>query len=95
MIQRRRRVLFSLAALAALAGPGTAGDGGAPGEVPRISAEEARRKAEKGEAVLLDVRSKNAYDASHAEGAVSIPLGELEARLGELPKDKLVAAYCT
>ena len=44
--------------------------------------------AAKGEAVIVDVRSKDAYDLEHAEGAVSIPLTELEARLAELPKDK-------
>ena len=41
------------------------------------------------------MRGKSNYDISHADGALSIPLGELESRLGELPKDKLIAAYCT
>ena len=64
-------------------------------EPPRIAAPEVKRLAEKGEVVIVDTRGKDAYDFEHAEGALSIPLGELESRLAELPKDKLIAAYCT
>ena len=61
----------------------------------RISADEARQALAKGKAVLVDVRPKEAYDASHAEGAVSLPLSDLGSRAGELPKDKLIITYCT
>lgn len=64
-------------------------------DAPRISAEEVKRLAETGEVLIVDVRGKEAYDVEHAEGAVSIPLQELEARISELPKNKLIAAYCT
>ena len=37
------------------------------------------------DAVLLDVREQDEWDAGHAPGAVHIPLGELPARLDELP----------
>ncbi|MBK8464070.1 MAG: rhodanese-like domain-containing protein [Nigerium sp.] len=37
------------------------------------------------DAVILDVREPNEYEAGHAPGAVSIPLGDLRARLAELP----------
>jgi predicted sulfurtransferase len=67
----------------------------AAAEARRISAEEVRQALAKGKAVLVDVRSKDSYDASHAQGALSIPLGEIESRAGELPKDKLVVTYCT
>jgi len=62
---------------------------------PRIPAAEARQALAKGEAVLVDVRPKAAYDASHAAGAISLPLSDLGSRAGELPKDKLVITYCT
>jgi 3-mercaptopyruvate sulfurtransferase SseA len=62
---------------------------------PRISGEEARQALAKGEAVLVDVRAKEAYDAGHAKGAISLPLSDLSTRMGELPKDKLVITYCT
>ena len=54
-----------------------------------------KKLAEKGEVVIIDIRSKDTYDAEHAAGALSVPLSELESRLAELPKDKLIAAYCT
>lgn len=41
------------------------------------------------EAVLLDVREPNEFEAGHAPGAVSIPLGDLRARLAEVPEGDL------
>ena len=89
-----RRHALALLALGALAAPTFVRAAG-PADAPRVAAEEAVKMAAKGEAVVLDVRSKADFDFEHAEGAVSIPLAELEARIGELPKDKYVAAYCT
>ena len=43
---------------------------------------------------LVDVRPLPEYDAGHIPGAVSVPLDELEARAGELPRDAEVVAYC-
>ncbi len=61
----------------------------------RISADEARQALATGKAVLVDVRSKEAFDARHAQGALSVPLSDLGTRAGELPKNKLVITYCT
>lgn len=38
------------------------------------------------DAVVVDVREQNEWDAGHAPGAIHIPLGELPERLGELPE---------
>lgn len=45
---------------------------------------------------ILDVRNKDEYDAGHIEGAVLIPLSELENRIDEVEeyKDKPVLVYC-
>lgn len=43
---------------------------------------------------LLDVRPKDEYEKVHLPQALSIPVGELSNRLGDLPKDKLIIAYC-
>ena len=67
----------------------------AAADVLRMEAAEVKRLVDKGEAVLVDVRSREAWDSGHAEGALHIPLADLTARLKELPKDKLIAAYCT
>ena len=64
-------------------------------EARRITGIEARQALAKGEAVLVDVRSKASYAEGHAEGALSIPLSDIGSRAGELPKDKLVITYCT
>jgi rhodanese-related sulfurtransferase len=43
---------------------------------------------------LLDVREQDEWDAGHIDGAQHIPLGELGARLAEVPKEKVVVAVC-
>lgn len=47
-----------------------------------------------GEVTLLDVRPAEEYRAGHLPGARSIPLPELGARLGEIPRHREVVAYC-
>jgi rhodanese-related sulfurtransferase len=44
--------------------------------------------------LLLDVRTRHEFAAGHIPGAVSIPVDELRERLGELPRDRPIAAYC-
>jgi ArsR family transcriptional regulator len=44
--------------------------------------------------VVLDVRPEDEYAFAHIPGALSIPVGELERRLSELPPGKEVVAYC-
>lgn len=43
---------------------------------------------------LLDVREDDEWTAGHIDGAQHIPLGELAARLDELPKDRIIVAVC-
>lgn len=63
-------------------------------EFERISAAELRERLHKGEVFLLDARPQVEYVAGHIPGAVSLPLGELERRLDELPADVPIVAYC-
>ena len=51
-------------------------------------------RARKGEVLVLDVRPDEEYRAGHIPGAMSIPTSELKKRLGELPRDKMIVAYC-
>ena len=44
--------------------------------------------------LLIDVREPNEYAAGHIPGSKLIPLGQLESRLAEIPKDKQVIAVC-
>jgi rhodanese-related sulfurtransferase len=63
-------------------------------EVEAISRDELRRRLRRNDVVLVDVRPAGEFDAGHIEGALSIPLDELDERLAELPPDTEVVAYC-
>jgi len=51
-------------------------------------------QAAQGEVVVIDVRPAEEFRTAHLPFARSLPLEELEARLGELPKDREIVAYC-
>ena len=63
--------------------------------VPRIGVQESQTKQAQGQAILVDVRSTEAFQKSHAAGAISIPEEEMGARMNELPRDKEIILYCT
>ncbi|MBI2864409.1 MAG: rhodanese-like domain-containing protein [Chloroflexi bacterium] len=62
-------------------------------EVPRISVSEAKQMHDRNEAVLVDVRSKEAYDEAHVEGAIHMPAAEFPRRYSDLAHDKLIITY--
>ncbi len=47
-----------------------------------------------GAVTVLDVRPENEFALGHLQGALNIPLRELEARLGELDAAQEIVAYC-
>jgi len=59
-------------------------------EVQKLDSEIKAKKAP----FILDVREPFEVADGKIEGAVSIPLGELPARLDELPKDQDIVVYC-
>ncbi|WP_244602833.1 rhodanese-like domain-containing protein [Mesorhizobium delmotii] len=65
-----------------------------PDRLENISREELVRRMRDDEVVLLDVRPQEEYAAGHLPGAINIPVGELEDRLAELPREKVIVAYC-
>lgn len=59
-----------------------------------VGGSEARRLVEAG-AQLVDVRTPAEFADGHLDGAVNIPVQELERRMAELgPKDRPVVVYC-
>jgi len=66
-------------------------------DVPRVSLEVAKAALDSGAAILVDVRSPNAFEASHAVGAISVPLGEIERNITglTLEPDQWIITYCT
>ena len=66
----------------------------ARGAMEAVESDELLRRVRSGEVTVLDVRPSEEFVAGHIPGALSIPLGELRARLKELPKGREVVAYC-
>jgi rhodanese-related sulfurtransferase len=63
-------------------------------EVEAIGRAELAERLSAGEVVVLDVRPRVEFAAGHIQGARSMPVAELEARLKEIPDDAEVVAYC-
>ena len=61
-----------------------------------IDTDELARRAENGaNPLVLDVRDADEFAAGHIPGSVHIPYTELVDRLGELPRDRPIAAVCS
>ena len=58
-----------------------------------VSIEQTRQAQAQG-SLVVDVREADEYAAGHVPGALSLPLGELPARQGELPRDQTVYLIC-
>lgn len=65
-----------------------------PDDTAQLTRSELLERVAEGTAAVLDVRPLEEYLAGHIPGALSIPLEELEARLGELPDTTEIVAYC-
>ncbi len=71
-----------------------------PIEHTKVPLETVKKEVQEKKAVLVDVREKREWDRGHIEGAVLLPLSDLQegvdpkrlARL--LPKDKIIYAHC-
>lgn len=68
--------------------------GGESPEAEGLGYEELQERIAAGDAILLDVRPEEEYAAGHLPGALSISLEELGKRVGELPANTPVFAYC-
>ncbi len=66
-----------------------------PPNVPSITVEEAHHRLEADPPPLvLDVRELWEFAEGHVPGARLIPLGELEARISEVPRDRSILSIC-
>lgn len=66
-----------------------------PSKILTISAADAKKEVDAGTAVIIDVRSEEAYKIEHIQGALHIPIGELSVNKHLIPKGKKVIAYCS
>lgn len=58
-----------------------------------VDAEDAVRWVAEG-AALLDVREPGEVRFGYAEGALLVPMRQVQARLAELPRDRRLVVYC-
>jgi 3-mercaptopyruvate sulfurtransferase SseA len=62
--------------------------------VPRMTLDEAKKRYDAGQTMIVDVRAQEIYAAGHIKGAANVPETETAARLAELPKDNDILLYC-
>ena len=83
-------VALCLAPLSCVVWPEGAGPGAAP-----VPLAEALALRDRGEAELVDVRSREAYAEGHLPGAVNIPASQVEERAAEIRRmGRLPILYC-
>lgn len=64
-------------------------------QINAVSPAEAQKKlAQKQKPFLLDVRQPEEFRTGHIPGAKLIPLGDLRARMNELPKNQEILVVC-
>jgi hydroxyacylglutathione hydrolase len=95
---RRLLSLIGLDRVTAVADAGivarVAGHGATIGTVPQITVDELAGRLAAREVRLIDVRGASEWRDSHIAGAVHVPLGELTARLAEIPDDRPIVVQC-
>ena len=63
--------------------------------IPRISAEEAKKEFDAGNAIFVDSRGEGAWRAERLPGALEISMGASDEKLSTLPKGKKIIVYCS
>ncbi|MBB6730841.1 ArsR/SmtB family transcription factor [Cohnella zeiphila] len=63
-------------------------------EIQTLTMDEVKKKISNESILLLDVRPKEEYETGHIEGAVSVPMEDLESFMHELPQNAEIVAYC-
>ena len=61
---------------------------------PRLDLRGTADAVSAGQGAVLDVRSRAEWAGGHIPGAVNVPLGELEQRLGEVPGGRPLIVQC-
>jgi rhodanese-related sulfurtransferase len=64
-------------------------------QVPTIKAHELQQELQNGkQPFILDVRQPEEFRMGHIAGAKLIPLGQLERRIQEVPRDREIVCIC-
>ncbi len=68
--------------------------GGEPGTVPRTTPADLADRLRSNNVAVVDVRGAAEWSAGHMPDVPNIPVGYLEERLAEIPRDRPVAVHC-
>jgi predicted sulfurtransferase len=91
----RLPILAAVVLLPCLAAAQTPAPGGTPAplppKAPKMASDDVLALVEKGEVFFLDVREpKELEELGTFDGYINIPIGQLEKRLSEVPRDKAI-----
>ena len=62
--------------------------------IQTLTMDEVREKLNTESIFLIDVRPKEEFEISHIEGAISVPMEELEHYMQQIPQHAEIIAYC-
>jgi hydroxyacylglutathione hydrolase len=62
--------------------------------IPLLSLADFATQLGSNDKVILDVRGEGEWQSGHLPGSLNLPIGELDGRLGELPRDRPLLVHC-
>ena len=62
--------------------------------IPTLTSAEVSSQLGSGDVVLVDVRAPDEWKSGHVPGSLNLPLGHLDRRLQEIPRDSIVIVHC-
>ena len=66
-----------------------------PDNARRITVEDLHKLWATNDVLIIDTRAESAYQQEHIKGSISMPTGTVLQRIDELPRNKMIVAYCT
>jgi hydroxyacylglutathione hydrolase len=62
--------------------------------IPSLSLGEFAAQLQSNDKIVVDVRGEGEWKSGHLPGSLNLPIGELDLRLGELPRNRSVIVHC-
>jgi hydroxyacylglutathione hydrolase len=62
--------------------------------IPSLGLAEVTARYRSNEMVVVDVRGEGEWNAGHIAGSLNLPLGDLEQRLDEVPRNRTLIVHC-
>jgi hydroxyacylglutathione hydrolase len=62
--------------------------------IPTLTLSDVAAQLERDHVVMLDVRAENEWGSGHVPGSLNLPLGSLDERVSEVPRDRPLVVHC-